>query len=192
MSKRRDWGSGSITQRSKGHWRVTVDLGRDPVTGKRRRRRFTVKGTKRDALKALNDAISERDHGGVVPNRITTTEWLNKCIAERVADKKISPLVEDNYRTIVRLHLDPSIGSVLLQDLRADHIRALKEKLVKSHSPATAKPRSTDETRLEGVAIVRSCAHRSLLQAAGEPRIPRNTRLIWLRERQGGAPLNLG
>ena len=46
--------------------------------------------------------------------------------------------------------------------------------------------------RLEGVAIVRSCAHRSLLQAAGEPRIPRNTRLIWLRERQGGAPLNLG
>ena len=56
----------------------------------------------------------------------------------------------------------------------------------------TVKPRSTDETRLEGVAIVRSCAHRSLLQAAGEPRIPRNTRLIWLRERQGGAPLNLG
>ena len=100
MSKRRDWGSGSITQRSKGHWRVTVDLGRDPVTGKRRRRRFTVKGTKRDALKALNDAISERDHGGVVPNRITTTEWLNKCIAERVTDKKISPLVEDNYRMI--------------------------------------------------------------------------------------------
>ena len=37
---------------------------------------------------------------------------------------------------------------------------------------ALAKPRSTDETRLEGVAIVRSCAHRSLLQAAGEPRIP--------------------
>ena len=57
---------------------------------------------------------------------------------------------------------------------------------------AMATPRSTDETRLEGVAIVRSCAHRSLLQAAGEPRIPRNTRLIWLRERQGGAPLNLG
>ena len=52
--------------------------------------------------------------------------------------------------------------------------------------------RSTDETRLEGVAIVRSCAHRSLLQAADEPRISRNTRLIWLRERQGGAPLNLG
>ena len=54
------------------------------------------------------------------------------------------------------------------------------------------KPRSTDETRLEGVAIVRSCAHSPLPQAAGEPRIPRNTRLIWLRERQGGAPLNLG
>ena len=57
---------------------------------------------------------------------------------------------------------------------------------------SVTKPRSTDETRLEGVAIVRSCAHRSLLQAAGEPRIPRNTKLIWLRERQGGAPLNLG
>ena len=75
---------------------MTVELGRNPVTGKRERLRFTVKGTKRDALKALNDAISERAHGVVDPNRITTTEWLNKCIADRVIDGTINAVVEQN------------------------------------------------------------------------------------------------
>ena len=62
---RRDYGSGSISERSKGHWRVTVPLPRDPTTGERRRHRFTVKGTRRDAQKALREALHERDHGGV-------------------------------------------------------------------------------------------------------------------------------
>ena len=54
-----------------------------------------------------------------------------------MTDNKISPLVEENYRTIVRLHLDPAIGSMRLQDLRADHIRALKERLSEDNQPAT-------------------------------------------------------
>ena len=57
---RDDYGSGSIHERSKGRWRVTVELPRDPITGKRRRRRFTVKGTRRDALKALREALRDK------------------------------------------------------------------------------------------------------------------------------------
>ena len=83
MSKR-DSGSGSIEQRSMGRWRVTVALQPDPVTGKRRRRRFTVHGTKRNAQAALIEALHERDHGGVDPDGVMTGEWLEHWIDRRV------------------------------------------------------------------------------------------------------------
>ena len=83
---RRDWGSGSLEQRSPGRWRVTVPLSRHPVTGKRRRRRFTVRGTKRDAQAALIKALHERDHGGVDPNEVTTGEWLARWIDQHAGD----------------------------------------------------------------------------------------------------------
>ena len=136
---RRDWGSGSIKERSRGRWRVTVELGRDPVTGERRRRRFTVKGTKRDAQQALREAESERDHGGVDPNRITTGEWLEHWLEQRVRDGALSPGTIESYRGTVRAHLTPALGPVLLQELRADHVRALKDDLSRGRGPATVR-----------------------------------------------------
>ena len=134
---RRDWGSGSIEGRSKGRWRVTVELPRDPATGKRRRRRFTVRGTKRDALRALREALNERDHGGVDPSRITTGEWLEHWVGQRVRDGALAPGTIESYRSIVRAHLAPAIGTVPLQKLRAAHIRTLKDDLLQSRSPST-------------------------------------------------------
>ncbi len=136
---RRDYGSGRVEERSKGRWRVSVELQRDPITGKRRRRRFTVEGNKRDAQRALREALSERDHGGVDPSRITTTEWLTRWLERRVSDEAVGPRAAENYRGIIRLHLAPAVGSVRLQDLRADHVLELKDALSGSLAPATVK-----------------------------------------------------
>ena len=135
---RRNWGEGSIEKRSKGSWRVSVELGRDP-TGKRRRRRFSVRGTKRDAQKQLQKAMSMRAHGGVDPNAITTAEWLRQWLAERVSDHAISPAVAYNYGKIIEHHLVPAIGSVRLQDLRDANIRSLKSELLLSRKPGTVR-----------------------------------------------------
>ncbi len=134
---RRDWGTGAIEERSRGRWRVAVELPRDPATGKRRRRRFTVRGTKRDAQRALHEALNERDHGGVDPNRITTGEWLEHWIAQRVRDGTLAPATVETYRSMVRANLLPAIGPVPLQELRAYHVRALKDDLSQSKAPAT-------------------------------------------------------
>jgi len=40
---------GHIRQRSKGKWEITIDIGRNPVPGKRLRHFETVKGVKKDA-----------------------------------------------------------------------------------------------------------------------------------------------
>ena len=134
---RRDWGSGAIEQRSKGRWRVAVELPRDPATGKRRRRRFTVKGTKRDAQRALREALNERDHGGVDPSRITTGEWLEHWVEQRVREGALAPGTLETYRSMVRAHLVPAVGPVRLQELRAHHVRALKDDLSQSLAPGT-------------------------------------------------------
>ena len=136
---RRNWGEGSIEKRSKRSWRVTVELPPDPTTGKRRRRRVSVRGTKRDAQKQLQKAMSMRGHGGVDPNAITTTEWLRQWLAERVSDDAISPRVAYNYGKTIEHHLVPAIGSVRLQDLRDAHIRKLKSELLQSLRPLTVR-----------------------------------------------------
>ncbi|MYA15786.1 MAG: site-specific integrase [Gammaproteobacteria bacterium] len=134
---RRDWGSGAIEGRSRGRWRVAIELPRDPATGRRRRRRFTVRGTKRDAQRALRQALHERDHGGVDPDRITTGEWLEHWIQQRAREGSLAPGTVEAYRSMVRAHLVPALGPVRLQELRAAHVRALKDDLSQARAPAT-------------------------------------------------------
>ena len=123
---RRNWGEGSIEKRSKRSYRVAVELPPDPTTGKRRRHRVSVRGTKRDAQRQLQKAMSMRDHGGVDPNAITTTEWLKQWLDERVSDRAIGRPTAYNYAKIIENHLVPAIGSVRLQDLQDANIRKLK------------------------------------------------------------------
>ncbi len=136
---RRDHGSGSIEQRSGGSWQVTVELPREALTGRRRRRRFTVKGSKRDAQRALRDALRERDHGGVEPTRITVAEWVTRWIERRAEDGAIGPRTAQNYRAIIAHHLSPTIGPVRLQDLRTDHVLAVKAAASTVVTPATVR-----------------------------------------------------
>ncbi len=160
---RRDYGSGSIEQRSRRSWRVTVALPRDAGTGRRRRRRFSVEGTKRDAQRALREALGERDHGGVDPSQITVGEWLALWLDRRTVDQAIGPRVAENYRTIVRLHLAPAIGSLRLQELRPDHVLKLKDGLSTSRAPATVRKilgllRQALEAAVAGQLLVRNPA----------------------------------
>ena len=136
---RRDWGSGSVERRGKGRWRLSYELGGDPDTGKRHRRRWAFRGTKREAIQALLKAMSEHENGGVNPDEITTAEWLTQWLDGRVSDRKIGSAAEYNYRGIIKNHLTREIGSVRLQDLNAAHIRTLKSKLLASRKPRTVK-----------------------------------------------------
>ena len=71
--------AGYIRRQSKSQstWEVSVDLGRDPVTGRRRRLYLTVRGTKRDAERALAEALHQRDTGvDISPAKITVGDYL--------------------------------------------------------------------------------------------------------------------
>ncbi len=120
---RRDYGSGTIAERRPGRWLITIESGRDPQTGKRERRRFSVSGTRRDAQKALREALRQRDTGTRAgPDKITLGEWLTAWLARHQAEGHIAPKSHDRYRVIIQRHLIPALGRLRLQDLRPDHI----------------------------------------------------------------------
>ena len=60
---------GSLRQRSKGSWRITLEFGYvdDPSTGKPKRvqKFITFRGTKRQAQDKLTDFLHDAQHGDV-------------------------------------------------------------------------------------------------------------------------------
>jgi len=69
--------TGSIRQRRPKVWQITIELPKDPITGKRNRRYRTVEGTKKEAERAMHEFITELEKGYYVANsNISITEWV--------------------------------------------------------------------------------------------------------------------
>ncbi|MBA7615552.1 putative prophage phiRv2 integrase [subsurface metagenome] len=114
---------GHIRQRSKGSWSIVIDVGRDAETGKRCQHWHTVKGTKRDAEKRLTELLHSLNRGSYVkPTRLTVAEYLEQWLDGYVATNT-APRTRERYEEIVRLHLIPALGSLLLLALHPQHIQ---------------------------------------------------------------------
>jgi len=126
---------GSIRQRSKGSWEIFYDMGADPVTGKRRQKSQTVKGTKRDAQRRLREVLLSIEQSSYVkPNKITLSEWLSQWLRDYVS-MNTTDRTQESYSYIVEGHLIPSLGKVVLADLQPQDIqRYYAEKLNKGRT----------------------------------------------------------
>ena len=75
--------AGSIRRRGKHSWEVAIRLGKDQVSGRYRRRFMAVVGTKRDAERALAEAIHLRDTGiDIQPERLDVAAYLRRWLRD--------------------------------------------------------------------------------------------------------------
>lgn len=72
---------GQIIQRGKKSWSVVVYVGRDPATGKERRKWFTHR-TRRDAERHLHQLVAHLESGGAIA---TTRQRLGEYLDCRTA-----------------------------------------------------------------------------------------------------------
>jgi len=115
---------GHIYKRSQGSWTVVYDLPMDAVTGKRRQKSQTVKGTKRDAERALREIISSIEQGAYVkPNKLTLGELLRLWLKD-YASMNTTDRTQESYYSIVETHLIPALGRIPLTDLQAQHVQS--------------------------------------------------------------------
>lgn len=133
---------GYLTQRSKGSWRLVVDAGTDPETGKRRQVTKTVRMTKRQAEDELAQFITEvaggRHAAGDMTFRTLVTRWLANV------ETDLSESTVEKYESVLRLYILPVLGDRLVRKLRAgdlDEVYAAMKK--KGKSPAYVRKAHT-------------------------------------------------
>jgi len=127
----RNQGQGHIRRRGRESWELKFDLGRDPLSGKRKIRYASFKGTKRQAQAELNRLISECASGaGVDPSKVTLAEFLDRWERDW-ASLNVSPKTLERYTELLRRHVRPHIGHVRIQRLRAVTLMELYAKLLR-------------------------------------------------------------
>jgi integrase len=112
---------GNIRKRAKGTWTLTVDLGLDPATGKRRQTYRTVKGTKKEAEAALAEMVHAVETGvDFNSSHITLRDYLERWL--EVTRRRVKDRTFVRYAEILRLHVIPIIGGLELAKLKPLHL----------------------------------------------------------------------
>jgi integrase len=107
---------GHIKERSPGHFAIVLDH-HDPVTGERKRRWYSFKGTKRQAQVECARLISEAQNGAPINlNKITVAEFLDRFDRDWIATH-VSPHSRERYGYVLN-HVRQHLGTRLLQKLR--------------------------------------------------------------------------
>jgi integrase len=120
---------GHIRRRGEHSWEIKFDAGRDPVTGRRRTRYVSFKGTKRDAQIEQARLIAEYAAGvSVDPSKITVAEFLDRWDRDFAA-VNVTPKTRERYRQIIKNQIVPHLGQVQLQKLQPTHLAEIYGKL---------------------------------------------------------------
>jgi len=115
---------GSVVTRN-GRQSLVLELGKDPVTGKRRQRWIAVEGNKTEARDELKKIIYEYEHGmWVLPVKDTLESHLNQWLTGYVA-ANLKPRTIELYSYIVNKHILPKLGSVKLNQITPQAVNAL-------------------------------------------------------------------
>jgi len=121
---------GHIIKRAKDSWSIVIDIAKDPATGKRKQQWYSIKGTKKEAAKKLAELLHQLDTGTFIrPDKITLAEFLEKWLKDSVS-MNVAPRTAEGYEHIVRQHLIPGLGGILLTQLKPENLqRYYAEKL---------------------------------------------------------------
>lgn len=125
-----------IRKRGQRSWQVQIELPPDSETGKRSRRYFTVRGTRKDAEQAKTAAEYERDHGvDIAPDRITVGGLLERWLRDEKA-ASVEPGTLLRLRQTVRL-VTTIMGTVRLQTLRPAQVQHCITRLLERRAAST-------------------------------------------------------
>lgn len=156
---------GQLIKRSEGSWSIVLYLGRDPITGKKRKKWYTYRGNKKEAEKELTRLVYEVNTGAYVePAKLTLAEylqrWLNDYAKTNVGGKTL-----ERYEEIVSKHLVPALGSMLLCNLKPLHIQSYYSQALQN-GRLKRKKQSTEKCGLEPQTVLHH--HRVLREALAQ------------------------
>ncbi|NSL68290.1 site-specific integrase [Bacillus toyonensis] len=108
---------GSIKRNKQtGKWDFVIDIGNDPVTGKRKQKRKRGFSTKKEAEKALTTLLQELNEGSyIAPEKTTLSVFAAEWFIERKAH--VAGNTIKSNRSLYFIHIEPFLGHFKVQDL---------------------------------------------------------------------------
>lgn len=120
---RRPRGSGGMTERRPGLWRITWPV-RGALPGEE-----LVTGSRIDAERVLRRRLNERDTGGGhTDHRLTLGAWLDTWLGSHVEGKAQGTVIR--YRDLSERVIKPALGSLRLADIDAEAIARFKAQMM--------------------------------------------------------------
>jgi integrase len=129
-----------------GSWEYVVDL--PPVNGKRQQVRkggFATKAEAEDELRREMEAI--KTGARVNPGRLTVADFLRSWLTTKEA-AGIRPTTLLSYRSHVDRFLIPTLGHLLLRDLRGFHVEAMLRQVVTANADRMRTIGPTSQRRI--------------------------------------------
>lgn len=160
--------NGSVRRRENGHWEYRFDLGPDPLTGRRRVRAKRGFATRREATRALREALTAHERGrSVRHNRKTVADFLGEWHA--AVRPGVRPSTWVNYRAYLDYYVLPVIGETSLQDLTPVRLN-----LLYAHLLDQGRVRGAGGLAPKTVQNIHRMLHRALRDAVRWDLLPRN------------------
>jgi integrase len=161
---------GHLVKRGKGSWSVVLDLPRE--NGKRKQQWVSVKGTRKDAERRLTELLGRVDTGIPIDNsKLTLSQYLDTWLRDVVA-VRVRPRTADSYGVIVRRHTTPTLGGLLLRNVRPGDVERMEAGLISQGLSAnTARHVHVVLSKALKDAMKKGLVHRNVCQAVETPRV---------------------
>ncbi len=119
---------GHITKRG-NKYSFVIDIGRDPVTKKRKQKRVSGFTSEKKAHAAMIDMIAELNKGGYVePTNKRLGEYLEEWLKHK--KKRVAHSTYLHYEGYVNNHIIPALGDTKIQDLKPMQIQLFYDGLL--------------------------------------------------------------
>ncbi len=136
MPKKAAKGSGTIRKKTVTrngkqytYWEARITTGTDPGSGKQIQKSIYGK-TQAEVRKKITEATRKIDQGAFVDkDKIRLSSWLDEWI-ETYCKNTIKPSTMDIYRSTIKNHINPALGSLQLQQITGLHIQKFYNKLL--------------------------------------------------------------
>lgn len=118
-------------------WSYTVDVGRDPATGKRKQKTKGGFPTKKEAQAALSEFQHELNTGTFIePSSILmkdfSYEWFESI------KHNLRETTAEQYYTKIKNNIVPFLGGLKVQEVKVTHAHSFSVRLLEQYLPSTA------------------------------------------------------
>lgn len=122
----------SYRQLTNKKWEVTIDLGRDPATGKRIRKFKSGFKTKKEAIAFANSFSVDVANGlNVIDNKILLKDFMKSWYNDYKI-KTLSINTRTNYESRMNIHIMPQLGNIEIGKLNTATVQQFYNNLIKA------------------------------------------------------------